>query len=979
MTISGTRPQQNNYRLDGISINDYSNGAPGSVAGLNLGVDAVAEFSVLTSNYSAEYGRTSGGVINAITKSGANQFHGGVFEFLRNSALDARNFFDNANPAVGSVKPPPFKRNQFGGFAGGPIKKDKTFIFGSYEGLRQSLTGTAPVVIPSATARLGEICSNANCSAFTTYNSNALGSTANITTNGIQNYLLKFWPAPSAGDLVCILLTGACAVGGPGDTATESVQTASTAREDFWTARVDHHISDHDSLFGTYLYDDAVTHSPDPLNTWLVGNLSRRQAVILEENHIFSSGAANTIRAGFSRVSAIVNASISDINSAAKDNTLGIYSTHPQFAPQINVGGIQGSGGGLASDPTYHYHWNSYQLYDDAFWTHGLHSVKFGFALERMQDNVLADLQPTGLFSFASLQGFFQNAPTTAIATIPSALTERGIRQTLLGFYVQDDWRIRPHLTVNLGLRYEMTTVPTEVQGKLSNLRTMTSPVTQTGSPYFQNPTLKNLEPRIGVAWDPFGDGKTSVRGAFGFFDVLPLPAAFSLAIDESAPFYKFFATGSAPNCQAIPAIPAPANVFPTCAGDPNNNPNVPLTTLQTAFIQFNPPRNYVMIWSLNVQRDLTRNTSVMIGYVGNRGVHMLNREDDINSVLPTQTPQGLLMPFNPNPNLPPPPPTPCTEATLNIVTGGSCKVNPAVGDVRGIYWNGDSFYDALEATVKEKIGSGLNFQAAYTWGKAIDTGSATVIGDPFQTSISSPYFFCKKCRRALSDFDIRHSLSAHLIYDLPSPKNLGSLGSTALGGWELGTIITAQSGVPFTSIITGDVLGLGSADPWAFPSLVPGCNPINGNFKSGPSPIYYNQQCFTFPKQGSIADAACHNTSDAAGNRLPFCLNEFGNVGRNSLVGPKLVDVDFSVYKNFPIHRISESFNVQFRAEMFNILNHASFAPPINNVAILQTNSSLDPNGKPIILGSTIPTGGSLDRTTTTSRQIQFGLKLSW
>ena len=203
-------------------------------------------------------------------------------------------------------------------------------------------------------------------------------------------------------------------------------------------------------------------------------------------------------------MSAIVNSTISPLNPASKDNTLRIYSREPAICSQINVGGIQGSGGGLGSDPTYRYHWNSFQLYDDAFWTHGLHSLKFGFAVERMQDNVLADLQPTGLFSFPSLQGFFQNAPTTAIATIPGNLTERGIRETLFGGYVQDDWRVRPHLTVNLGLRYEMTTVPTEVQGKLSNLRTMTSSQIFTGSPYFNNPTLKNRtsrRPRVGSLW----------------------------------------------------------------------------------------------------------------------------------------------------------------------------------------------------------------------------------------------------------------------------------------------------------------------------------------------------------------------------------------------------------------------------------------------------------------------------------------------
>jgi outer membrane receptor protein involved in Fe transport len=936
MTISGTRPQQNNYRLDGISINDYSNGAPGSVAGLNLGVDAVAEFSVLTSNYSAEYGRTSGGVINAVTRSGTNHIHGSAFEFLRNSALDARNFFDGS-------KVPPFRRNQFGGSVGGPIRKDRTFIFGSYEGLRQSLTGTAPTSILSATARQGQLCNAPDCSTYTTYD---------LVTNGIGKYL-PFWPTPKPSDTV-VCPFSSC-VAGHGDTALESVQTASIAREDFWTARFDHRISEKDSLFGTYMFDDATTHSPDPLNTWLVGNLSRRQAVILEENHIFSPTVANSLRLGFSRVSAIVNSTINGINPAASDKTLGIYSTSPQYAPQINVSGIQGGGGGLGSDPTYHYHWNSYQVYDDAFWTRGLHSLKFGFALERMQDNVLADLQPTGLFGFGSLLSFFQNAPTTAIATVPGALTGRGIRQTLLGGYIQDDWRLRPRLTVNLGLRYEMTTVPTEVRGKLSNVRTMTSPTISAGSPYFQNPTLKNFEPRVGLAWDPFGNGKTSVRAAFGFFDVVPLPAAFSLAIDQSAPFYKFFTVSP----------PAGCNPFPTCVGDANKQGNGQ-TTLQTAFIQYHPPRNYVMIWSLNLQRELSKNTSVMAGYVGNHGVHMLNREDDINSVLPTQTPQGLLMPLGAVPA--------CTEAALSLANGGGgCKVNPANGDIRGIYWTGDAFYDSLEAEVKTRIGRGLNLQGSYTWGKAIDTGSATVIGDPFQTSISSPYFFCKKCRRGLSDFDIRHSFSAHFIWDVPSPKSLGFAGSEILGGWELGTIVTAQSGVPFTPTIAGDVLGLGSADPWAFPSLLPGCNPINSNFKKNGT-VYFNSNCFTFPLQGTVPNSQCNQIIFPQPTSPPACLNLFGNLRRNSLVGPKLVSVDLSLYKNFYLKKISETFNIQFRTEFFNIFNHANFAPPINNIAVLQSNVVGGIN-----VGSNVSSAGLIDRTTNTSRQIQFGLKVIW
>ena len=942
MTISGTRPQQNNYRLDGVSINDYSNGAPGSVVGLNLGVDAIAEFSVLTSNYSAEYGRTSGGVINAITKSGTNSFHGDVFEFLRNSALDARNFFDGNTV-------PPFKRNQFGAFVGGPIIKDKTFIFGGYEGLRQSLTGTVPTHVPSLTARTGQICD-----ATPTCVTHPL--VVGIVPGTLQ-YLNAFWPAPLASDQVCN--TNGCAPGNSGDIAVTNIQNKGTAREDFLTFRVDHKLAERDSLFGTYLFDDATTHSPDPLNTWLAGNLSRRQVLVLEESHIFSPSLANTVRFGFSREAAIVNSTISPINPASSDKTFSIFSTTPQFAPQVNIGGYQGSGGGLGSDPTYQYHWNSFQLYDDASWVRGLHSFKFGFAMERMQDNVIADLQPTGLLAYGSPTAFLQNSAAFTQGKIPGFLTPRGIRETLWGGYVQDDWRILPHLTLNLGLRYEMTTVPTEVQGKLTNLRmlTLNSPPSFHGSPYFQNPTKKNFEPRIGLAWDPFGDGKTSVRAAFGFFDFLPLPAAFSLMIDQSEPFYKFFSTGNIPANGCTP--------FPSCIGDQLNNPNG--AALQTAWVENKPPRNYVMIWNLNIQRELTKNSSLMVGYVGNRGVHMLNREDDINGLLPVATPNGLLMPINGAATAPQ-----CTEAQLNVFSagGGGCFVNRAFGTIRGIYWGGDSFYDALEAQFKQKFGAGFQLEASYTWGKAIDTGSATVIGDPFQTSISSPYFFCRKCRRSLSDFDIRHSLSTHMLWEVPSPKNWGgTLASVVLGGWELGSIITAQSGVPFTPILAPDFLGQGNGDPWAFPSVVnsPGCkslvNPGNPN-------MYVKIQCLGVPLQGSIPNAQCAMVTDPT-TLQPACSNLFGNVRRNSLIGPKLVNVDFSVYKNFPVHRFSEKFNVQFRTEMFNLFNHSNFAPPINNIAFIAAGG---PGGASQIGGA-----GAIDRTTTTSRQIQFGLKVIW
>jgi len=362
--------------------------------------------------------------------------------------------------------------------------KEKTFIFGAYEGVRQSLAGTIPTNVPSLTARQGNLCADPACSTFNAYP---------IATNGVGRYL-TFWPAPKSTDPVCPP-SGACSVGAPGDSAVVSSQNNSAATEGFFTTRVDQKFSAKDSIFATYMFDNAKTHATDPLDTWLV---SRRQLVVLEEQHILTSNLVNTFRVVFSRDSAIVNSPVGAIFPASKDTTLGIFSTHPQFAPQVFVGGLTNDAGGFGSDPTYHIHWNSYQLYDDAFWSRGRHSLKLGFALERMQDNMLADSQPTGLIQFGSLPAFFNDQPTSAIATIPGNLTERGMRETLVGGYIHDDWHVYPHLTVNLGLRYEITTVPTEVQGKLSNTRLMTSPTNLYGLAVFSQSDLKGLRTPIG-------------------------------------------------------------------------------------------------------------------------------------------------------------------------------------------------------------------------------------------------------------------------------------------------------------------------------------------------------------------------------------------------------------------------------------------------------------------------------------------------
>src|SRR6202162_1506667 len=334
LTISGARPQQNNYRLDGVSLNDYANGAPGSVLGGSLGVDAIQEFSVLTSNYSAEYGKTSGGVVNAVTRSGTNSFHGSAYEFLRNSALDARNFFDPATI-------PPFKRNQFGGAIGGPIIKNRTFFFAAFEGMRQSKGISFFTTVPSAAARVGLLCStpqNASSPCTTTQLPVGPNTDANVLDLAAAAYL-PFFHLPN-GDII-----------GNGDTGHYTFAGQQVVNENFFTTRIDHKFTEKDALFGTYLFDRTPYSAPDGVNTVLLGSLSSRQIVALEETHIFSTGFANSVRLGYNHETVNDNESLAAINPLANDTSLGIFPG--RTATQLFISGVTPFLGGVGGEPTY--------------------------------------------------------------------------------------------------------------------------------------------------------------------------------------------------------------------------------------------------------------------------------------------------------------------------------------------------------------------------------------------------------------------------------------------------------------------------------------------------------------------------------------------------------------------------------------------------------------------------------------------------
>src|SRR5487761_421548 len=902
LTVSGARPQQNNYRLDGISINDYSNGAPGSVLGGNLGVDAIQEFSVITSNYSAEYGRTSGGIINAITRSGTNSFHGAAYEFLRNSTLDARNFFD-----VGGV--PPFRRNQFGGDAGGPIQKDKTFIFGDYEGIRQSQGITNVNTVPSLAARNGNLCSIPGTPPI------CVPTTITVDPSA-QKYLI-FFPAPNGPVL------------GNGDVGIFDFVGQQVISENFFTARVDHTFSERDSMFANYVYDDTPYQNPSSLDQALFGAHTNRQTAVLEENHIFSPSLVNSVRLGFNRNGVSNNKTLSAINPAAADPALGAIPG--ANAAQLRVSGLTSFTGGLNSASTFDFYWNSFQVYDDAFLTRGSHSLKFGGVVERMQLNMIALSNPGGQFKIGSLKAFLTNQPSRFDTGLASSISPRGFRQTLFGAYFLDDWRWHPSLTLNLGLRYEMTTVPTEVQNKSAQLLKITDPTPHLGSPIFSNPTLRNFEPRIGFAWDPFHNGKTAVRGGFELFDSLPLPYEIMLEDSESAPF---FATGSATK---LPAGSFYAGVFPLLKA----------TSARAGYFQPNPPRAYIMQWNFNVQRQLTPSLTASAGYVGSRGVHQPFRAEDINLVIPQSTPAGYLWP------------SPVGSGTI---------INPNFGEIVGLMFNETTSYDALEVSIQKRMSHGLQLQGSYTWGKGMDDGSATEVGDQFGNSMSCLRWFDPRLNRGVTDFNVGRTLILNATWEVPTPESWKGFRQLALGGWQVGGIFTASDGVPFTATFgsDGDPLGLNSTDPKTVPNRLvgSGCstlvNPGNPN-------NYIKTQCFAVPTAPSAAFYAAN--CDPTLGSFPQCFNLRGNAGRNILTSPGLADFDFSLFKNIPVRRVSENFNIQFRAEFFDILNRANFAPPVN------------PDNTDIFDSTGAPTGvaGLLTSTTTSPREIQFALKVIW
>ena len=838
MAVAGARPSENNYRLNGIGVNDYANTTPGNALGTNLGVEAVAEFSVLTNSYSAEYGRTSGGVINAITRSGTNTIHGTIFEFHRNSAMDSKDYFDRGD------EPPPFRRNQFGIAAGGPVVKNRTFWFGDYEGLREMLGQTTISTVPSANARQGRL-------AATT-----------VTVDPQIARALALYPLPNAPLL------------GNGDTGQFFAVRNKVSSGDYALAKIDHKVSAGGSFAATVLFDEASVEQPDNLLSKLNADSSRREVLTSEYSHVFSSAVVGVGRFGISRTESQSGEIAEILNPVLTDASLGYIPGFP--IGSISVPGLTGAGGGPGAVDYATLKFSSYQGSYDLFVLRGNHSFKFGGNIERMQNNFDTPNATGGQFAFGTLATFLQNIPSRFGALYPESNTVREMRQMLVGGYVQDDFRWTSRLTLNMGLRYEMMTIPVEINDRVALLKNLTDPTVTVGQPiHDSNPTLKNFVPRLGIAWDPFGTQTTAVRAGFGMFDVLPFLYLYETPLNRSTPFFL----------QGV-ALNPPAGSFPSGAYS-----LLGVQNLRTAWVDPNPPRAYRTQWNFDVQRRIGA-WIAEVGYVGAKGTNLPLVERNMNTVIPTRQADSRWV-------FPP-------RATSTVLNPNFSAINMTVT------WNAESEYHGLQTVLKRNLTRGLQTQAAYTWSKSIDTGSSissVAAGTGYESAFAVTTPLLPELARGPSNYDVTHNFVGSFMWEIPTSAGLNGLSKALAAGWQLSGVFRAQSGYPFTVALNGDragskadTTGSGLGQP---PDRVMSAecatltNPGNPN-------QYIKTQCFAFPAEGVL-----------------------GNLGRNALSSPGLAVLDLVLVKS---QRLGPT-NAQFRVELFNALNRANFATPATTI----------------------------------------------
>lgn len=858
--VSGSRPQSNLFLLDGSDINDQADFTPGSAAGVVLGVETLREFKVLTHTYSAEYGRKSGGIINAVTQSGTNALQGNVFHFLRNDNLDARNFFDRQ-------RPPEFKRNQFGATAGGPLVRGRTFAFGGYEGLRERLGLSYVTVLPNAAAHKGCVPDR-----------NQPGQLRCVGVDPHIKPYLDLLPLPNGTD------------NGDGSANYFSSPTRAT-RGDNFTIRVDHQFSPQDSFFARYTFDDAKVFIPDKIPAFALDLKSRYQYLTLEERRILSNRLLNVLRVSFNR-------SYSDTQAV---QTIGptpelAFVPGQKIIGNINIDPIRASafGGGIGPPAflprTFAY--NLFEYSDDLNYTTGRHAIKAGANVKRNQLNAISlALNTAGTFSFRTIEDFLKANPYLFNSEAPGSDTQRAWRQTIFGFYVQDDVKLKQHLTVNVGLRYEFVTIPKEIHGKASYLSRVTAPEVTMGAFWPENPSLKDFGPRVGFAWDAFKNGKTVIRGGFGLYYDLPVSYFYSVTGSRTYPFHF---TGTVTN----PLFPnALAGIFRPSARD-----------LVTFDSNLSTPTK--IHYNLNTQHEISPGLLFSVGYVGASGYHLL-RHMQVNHFVATILPNGS-----------------------RFFPANAPRVNPNFNSIRQGITDATSSYHSLQVGLNRRWAQGAQFQVSYTWSKSLDTNSGAwgvdILGQ--ESFIEDPYNL--RNDRGLSGFDVRHALTLNYTYELFRSQVPSRGWGKILREWQISGITVLTTGLPFTVVSSSNLARTYPGTTRSRPNLRSGAspNPILGGPDRYFDPTAFEPQAAGFP----------------------------GTLGRNTLIGPGLVNFDLSLVKSFPL---SEKRRLQFRTDCFNIFNHANFATPLRVV--------FDANG------NRVGTAGQIRETVTTSRQLQLALKL--
>ena len=913
LVINGSRPTQVLYLLDGTVTNDYNMSGPGGVAKVSLGVEAVREFRILTHSYSAEYGRNSGGVFSSITRSGTNEFHGSAYEFVRNNIFDARDFFNLAR-APNPSPLPPFRRNQFGASLGGRVVRDKVFFFLNYEAIRQRQQLAGVGTVPDLNARQGLLADPV------TGVPRPVGPGPSNGINPVVVPYLNLFPTPNGPNL-----------GGGAARYFRDLKTATT--EDYSMARVDFNLSEKDSLYYRWVYDPSELVADAVIDPFVSRSTILYAFNVLSETHIFSPTALNEFRFAFNRTYPRTQPGPVNFQNNALDFLpgSGVMGTINFTGTSISTGSATAAftafGVGAGRDQIQ----NVFQATDTFSYVRGAHSLKFGADVQRLQANYRWTMfgggpGRGGTYAFGSLADFLLGQPNQLQFPdlTPPSSPSRGWRQTVFGWFVQDDWRLRPNLTLNLGLRHEFITAPNEVNGKMARLPSLTARESIIGPPF--NTSKTNFGPRVGLAWDPTGSGKTSVRAGFGMFYNLP---AMGRIYDTSTFNYRFATTYSVSRPPGFPR--ALLSGF---------SPGLRTTRDVEASVQTPTSIHY----NLEIARQLTSSIAVQVGYVGSHQYHLEQGPEANRAVGHQILPDGRKYFCS----VPVGPPCPAVSATAPALP----LINPNFGNIQWMSTPGWGYYNALQLGVQKRLSRGLQLQGSYTWSRATASVDQQMGGEASGQLVGPMDLDDLPRDYSLSLFHQTHVFTANGKYRMPWDHLLSSgVARALLGGWEINSIGRATTGLPF-------VIGAGfnvsrnrhvlAADR---PDLNPGfsnnpssgttagCTGVRAGQELGTPNLYFDPCAFSLPLAGT-----------------------YGNLGRNTGIGPGVFNVDFGLVKNTALPW-REGMNLEFRAEAFNLLNHANFRLP--GSALFQSSGARNANG------------GRITGTATSNRQIQFGMKL--